>query len=60
MTGQSRMVLNKEGRCILDVRGNFSVRGQVKPWYRLPTEAVDVLCLKVHEARLDGVLGNLV
>lgn len=34
--------------------------GVVRPWDRLPTEAVDALYLEVSKARLDGALCNLV
>ena len=50
----------KEGRFRLDIRKNiFTVRA-VRPWPRLPREAVDVPSLAVLKARLDGVLSNLV
>ena len=32
----------------------------VRPWHRLPREAVDAPSLEVPKARLDGALGNLV
>lgn len=32
----------------------------VRHWHRLPGEAMDNPSLEVWEARLDGVLGNLV
>jgi len=32
----------------------------VRPWHRLPREAVAALSLAVFKARLDGVLSNLV
>jgi len=31
----------------------------VRPWHRLPREAVDAPSLEVFKARLDGALGNL-
>jgi len=32
----------------------------VRHWNRLPREAMDVPCLEVFKARLDGALRNLV
>jgi len=32
----------------------------VRPWHRLPREAVDAPSLAVFKARLDGALSNLV
>jgi len=32
----------------------------VRPWHRLPREAVGAPCLAVFKARLDGALSNLV
>ena len=32
----------------------------VRPWHRLPREAVDAPSLEVFKARLDGALGSLV
>jgi len=32
----------------------------MRPWHRLPREAVDVLSLAVFKARLDGAWSNLV
>ena len=32
----------------------------VRPWHRLPREAVDALALEVFKVRLDRALGNLV
>ena len=32
----------------------------VRPWHRLPREAVDAPSLEVFKARLDGALGNVI
>jgi len=32
----------------------------VRPWHRLPREAVDSPCLAVSKARLDGALSSLI
>jgi len=32
----------------------------VRPWHRLPREAVDAPSLAVFKTRLDGILSNLV
>ena len=49
----------KEGRFRLDLRQKFfPVRG-VRPWHRLPREAVAAPSLEGFQARLDGALGNL-
>ncbi|PKU44481.1 hypothetical protein llap_5204 [Limosa lapponica baueri] len=48
-----------EDKFRLDVRKKFTVR-VVKHWNRLSREVVDVPCLEVFKARLDGALSNLV
>jgi len=49
-----------EGRFRLDKKKTFSTLRVVRPWHRLPREAVDVPFLEVFKARLDGALSNLV
>jgi len=46
----------KEGRFTLDIRRKFFTMRVVRPWHRLPREAVGAL----FKARLDGALSNLV
>jgi len=50
----------KEGRFRLDIEKKCFTTRVVKPWNRLPREAVDVLSLETFKARLDGALSNLV
>jgi len=50
----------KEGRFRLDIRKKFSARRAVRPWHRLPREAVAARSLAVFKARLDGALSNVV
>jgi len=50
----------KEGRFRSDVRKKFFTVRVVRPWPRLPREAVGVPSLAVFKARLDGALSNLV
>ncbi|KFR00825.1 hypothetical protein N306_10633, partial [Opisthocomus hoazin] len=50
----------KEGRFRLDIRRKFFTMRVVRHWNRLPREVVDVPCLEVFKARLDGALSNLV
>ena len=49
----------KEGRCRLDSRKKFFTM-VVRPWPRLPREAVAAPSLAVFKARLDGALSSLV
>ena len=49
----------KEGKFRLEIRKKFTMR-VVRPWHRLPREAVAAPSLAVFKARLDGALGNLV
>jgi len=49
----------KEGRFRLDIRKKFFAMGVVRPWNRLPREAVAAPSLAVLKARLDGALSNL-
>jgi len=50
----------KEGRFRLDVRKKLFTMRVVRPWHRLPREAVAAPSLAVFKARLDGALSNLV
>ena len=50
----------KEGRFRLDIRKKFFPMRVVRPWPRLPREAVAAPSLAVFKARLDGALSNLV
>jgi len=50
----------KEGRFRLDIRKKFFTMRVVRPWHRLPREAVSAPSLAVFKARLDGALSNLV
>jgi len=49
----------KEGRFRLDIRKKFFTMRVVRPWHRLPREAVAAPSLEVLKARLDGALNNL-
>ena len=48
----------KEGRCRLNIRGNFFMT-RVRHWNRLPRDVVDAPSLEVFKVRLDGALSNL-
>ena len=48
----------KEGRFRLDIRNKFFTVRVVRPWHRLPREAVAAPSLEVFKARLDGALSN--
>ena len=50
----------KEGKFTLDMRKKFFPVKVVKPWHRLPREAVAALSLEVSKPRLDGTWNNLV
>ena len=50
----------KEGRFQLDVRKKLFTVRVVRPWNRLPREAVDAPTLEVFKARLDGALSSQV
>ena len=50
----------KEGRFRLDIRKKFFPMRVVRPWPRLPREAVAAPSLEVLKARLDGALSTLV
>ena len=60
VTGQGVMALNWEGGFKLDIRKKFFTVRVVRPWHRLPREAVAAPSLAVFKARLDGVVSNLV
>ena len=49
----------REGRFRLDVRQKFFPVRVVRPWHRLPREAVSAPSLEGFKARLDRALGNL-
>ena len=42
------------------MRENFFTLGVVRPWHRLPREAVGAPSLETFKDGLDGVLGSLV
>ena len=50
----------KEVTFRLDIRKKFFTLRVVKPWHRLPWEAVAAPSLEVLKVRLDGALSNLV
>jgi len=50
----------KEGRLRLDTRKKFFPMRMVRPWPRLPREAVAAPSLAGFKARLDGALSTLV
>jgi len=50
----------KEGRFTLDIRKKIFMIRVVRPWPRLPREAVDARSLPMFKARLAGALSNLV
>ena len=50
----------KEGRFGLDIRKKFFTMRAVRPWPRLPREAVAAPSLAVLKARLDGAWSSLV
>ena len=50
----------KVGRFRLEIRKKFFLVRVVRPWHRLPREAVAAPSLEVFKARLDGALSNLV
>ncbi|KFZ57764.1 hypothetical protein N338_04058, partial [Podiceps cristatus] len=43
-----------------DIRKKFFTMRTVRPWHRLPREAVAAPSLEVFKARLDGALSSLV
>jgi len=48
----------KEGRFRLEIRNKFFPMRVVRPWPRLPREAVAAPSLAVFKARLDGALST--
>jgi len=50
----------EEGKFILDIRKKLFTLGVVRPWPRLPREAVAAPSLAAFKARLDRALSNLV
>jgi len=50
----------KEGRLRLGVTKKFFTLSVVRPWHRLPREAVAAPSLAVFKIRLDGPLSRLV
>jgi len=50
----------KEGRFRLVIRKKLFTMRVVRPWSRLPREAVAAPSLAVFKARLDGALSNVV
>ncbi|KFR03376.1 hypothetical protein Y956_15442, partial [Nipponia nippon] len=50
----------REGRFRLDISEKFSTVRVVRPWNRLPREAVDAPSLEVFKIRLDRALSNLI
>jgi len=48
-----------EGRCRLDIRKKFFPMRVVRPWPRLPREAVTAPSLAGFKASLDGALSSL-
>ena len=49
----------KEGRFRLDIRKKFFITRVMRPWPRLPREAVAAPSLAVFKVRLDGALSSL-
>jgi len=49
----------REGRFRLDTRKKFFILRVVRPWPRLPREAVAAPSLAVSKAKLDGAQSNL-
>jgi len=50
----------KKGRFRLDRRKKFFTTKVVRPWHRLPKEAVSAPSLAVFKARLNGALSHMV
>jgi len=50
----------KEGRFRSDIRKKFFMTRVVRPWHRLPREAVAAPSLELSRVRLDGAWSNLV
>jgi len=50
----------KEEKYRLHVKRKFFSQRMVRPWHRLPREAVGAPLFEVPTARLDGALGSLI
>ncbi|KFO55280.1 hypothetical protein N302_15136, partial [Corvus brachyrhynchos] len=50
----------KAGKFSLDIRKKFFTVRVMRPWHRLPREAVAAPSLEMFKARLDGALSTLV
>ncbi|KFQ49345.1 hypothetical protein N333_02045, partial [Nestor notabilis] len=50
----------KQGQFRLEIRKKFFTVRVVRPWHKLPKEAVNAPSLSVFKARLDRALGNMV
>jgi len=50
----------KESRLKLDVWKKFFIQRAIRPWHRLPREAVHAPSLEVFKARLDGILCSVI
>jgi len=50
----------REGRFRFDTKKKFFTPRVMRPWHRLPREAVAAPSLEGFKARLDGALSNLV
>ena len=44
---------------MLDIKRKFFTQRMVRPWYRLPREAVDAPSLEAFNAKLDEALDSL-
>ena len=54
------MALNKKNRFGVGIRKKSIMMRVVRPYYRLPREAVGAPSLEVLRARLDGALESLI
>jgi len=57
---RSNVFKPREGRFRLDIRKKFFTMRVVKPWNRLPREAMEAPSLETFTVRLDGALSNLI
>ena len=57
---RSKGFKQEERRFILNVRRRFFTQRVLRPWHRLPREAVDTPSLEAFKARLDGALSSLI
>ena len=60
LTTRSNGFKLKEDRFKSDIQKKLFTVRVVRPWHRLPREAVDAPSLEVFKVRLDGALSNLV